>query len=82
MSTEYLIKFRTALTNLFQTPDGELVLKYLKESYVDNSAFGANTEQTMYNLGQKELVQGIIRDSSTDISELQELINKGGLLNE
>lgn len=82
MANEEIISFRKALFELFRTPNGEIVLDFLQQSYVDNTCLGQTTEQTFYNLGQKELVQGLIRDAKTDISELQQTLNSGGLINE
>jgi hypothetical protein len=44
----------------FTSPAGKIVLAYLKETYVEASCLSATTNETMYHLGQKELVQLLI----------------------
>ena len=65
MNQEELVKrakvFNKAATRLFNTPDGLKVIAYLKDSYADNTALTDTTNSTMYKLGQKEFVQGLIR---------------------
>lgn len=65
MDQEALVKkamvFKKAATRLFNTPDGLKVMAYLKDSYADNTALGKDTNETMYKLGQKEFVQGLVR---------------------
>lgn len=41
----------------FNNPAGEAFLKYAVEAHVDNTALRATTNETLYLLGQKELVQ-------------------------
>lgn len=65
MKQEDLVKrtmaFKRNATRLFNTPDGKKVIAYLVDSYVNNSALGEDVNQTMYKLGQKEFVQGLLR---------------------
>lgn len=68
-SMQELIKFRTALKKLMASEDGKIVLDGLQRMYVDQSALGDSPQETGYRLGQKEFVQGFIRDSQTDINE-------------
>lgn len=60
------MKFRKALKQIFKTPSGETVLKFLKEAYVEVNAFDENTNVTYYRLGQKELIQGILADIESE----------------
>ena len=55
------LSFKKTVKKLFNTPDGLKVLAYLKDSYVDNTAIGKDTNETMYKLGQKEFVQGLVK---------------------
>lgn len=59
-------KFKDALRRIFASPDGELVLEFLEQSYVEGSAVDRSTELTYYRLGQKEFVQALIKDATTD----------------
>lgn len=61
------------MKDLFNTKDGQEVLAYLKDSYVDNTALQDTVERTYYKLGQKEFVQSLIR-SIKDESILDEII--------
>ena len=72
-STDSLIKFRKSLKEIFKTEPGEFVLEFLEQSYVESSALDiSSTEITYYKLGQKEFVQGLVKDVSSDIpSEIQ-----------
>ena len=66
-----MIKFRKALKRLMATSDGQIVIKALEQMYVSQSAFTEDPHRTIYNLGQKDFVQGFIRDSIEDIEEIQ-----------
>jgi hypothetical protein len=76
-STENLLKFRKALRDTFATESGKDVLEFLRRVYVESPALDASPELTYYKLGQKEFVQGLIKDSSADLEELEKLV-KGG----
>ena len=60
-------EFREACKRVFNSEDGALVLKNLKEQYVDLTAIGESSEVTYYKLGQKEFVQNLIYCVSEDI---------------
>lgn len=68
------IKFRKALNHIFKTESGKEVLEFLNEAYVETPAVDQQPEITYYKLGQKEFVQGLIKDATTDYNEL----TKGG----
>lgn len=65
MEDDKLIKraldFKKKAKRLFNSPDGLKVLAYMKDSYVDNTALGQDTNETMYKLGRKEFIQGLVR---------------------
>ena len=65
-TTERVINFRKALRELFKTPNGNTVLEFLEESYVDIPAVGETPEITYYKLGQKEFVQGLVKDARSE----------------
>ena len=56
-----IMDFKRQSKKLFNTPTGMKVIAYLKDSYVDNTALGKDTNETMYKLGQKEFVQSLVR---------------------
>jgi len=58
-----LTKFRKALKSIFAGEDGKLVAEFLTSSYVDSSVLEADVNTTIYRLGQKEFVQGLIKDA-------------------
>ena len=67
---EDIRKFRIALRRLMATTDGQIVEKALIQMYVDQSALEPTSDSTtMYRLGQKEFVQGLLRDSKEDLPE-------------
>jgi hypothetical protein len=59
-------KYLLALKELGKTPNGQLVLEFLEELYVKPAAFTADPYITAYQLGQKELIQGIILNSNQE----------------
>ena len=63
--------FREAAKLTFNSSSGKEVLAALKEDYVDRSALAETAEITAYKLGQKELVQSLMRFVSDPI-ELEE----------
>ena len=52
-----------ALQAVLRTNDGKKLFKYLQENYVEGSAISDSVEKTYYRLGQKELIQALIKDS-------------------
>lgn len=58
------------LKQIMNTESGKIVLKYLKQDFVDASSVKQTPELTYYALGQKELVQGLIA-SLEEPEELQ-----------
>lgn len=66
-----IIEFRKNLITVFKSPAGRDVLKFLEQAYVDSTAIGSNTEHTYYKLGQKEFVQGFIKDATMELSDLE-----------
>lgn len=59
-----------ALQRIALTEDGKEVIKYLKEEFMDKTAlsFDNDIHKTMFKLGQKELVQGILQTIDSDIT--------------
>lgn len=59
-------EYRVLLKKVFNTPDGMKLLKHLEERFVDNSSYDSDGDinRTVYNLGQKELVQELIKNIS------------------
>lgn len=65
---EKLKNYRRALKRVFSSPDGEVVEAMLREVYVDAPALVASSEVlTYYRLGQKELIQALLKDSKEDL---------------
>ncbi len=61
---------RNSIRELFTGVQGQEVLNYLVDSYVEPSAFDTNNpESTFYRLGQKELVQDIVRAVNSNPNE-------------
>ena len=52
--------FEASLRAVFDTDQGRRALAYLKEDFLDTSAFRETTEETYYALGQQDLVKLII----------------------
>ena len=71
MDNNDYLKFRNALKEIFSGANGETVINFLNQSYVETSALGDNDALTNYKLGQKELVQGLIKDATSDIPEIK-----------
>lgn len=70
MDNNDYIQFRKKLKELFSSPHGEDVMSFLKEAYVEVPAVDKTPELTYYRLGQKELIQGLIKDIEQDISDI------------
>ena len=66
-----LTEFREALYTLFDCKKGKIVLDFLQECYVDAPAIDADTTLLAYKLGQKEFVQGLIKDATTKYEDLK-----------
>lgn len=67
---EKMEKFRLALKKVLNSEDGKIVKDMLQELYVDQSALDVTKpEFTYYRLGQKEFVQGLLKDADNDAVE-------------
>lgn len=64
-------KFKESLRKILNTPDGHVVLKYLKQDYIEQSSLAATVEMTYYNLGQREFVQALV-----NLLEDEEVLNE------
>ena len=73
LSTDRVINFRKSLNTVFNSKSGKEVIKFLQESYVDVPVVDSTPELTYYRLGQKEFVQGLIKDATTSIAEIDDL---------
>ena len=69
VANEYL----QALQNIANTADGKTVLAYLQSTYVDVSSISESSEITHYRLGQKELAQQLIMDTTSALISTEEL---------
>lgn len=70
-------KYRGALKAIYESKNGQIVFEFLKKGYVDAPALGQSPELTYYKLGQKEFVQGLIQDATTDITEITKEYGNG-----
>lgn len=62
-------KFRSALKRLMASEDGKIVEEGLVRMYVEQTALVPGSElETGYRLGQKEFVQGILRDAKQELN--------------
>ena len=64
-------KMYLTMQSLFKTEQGKEVLEAWEKMYVETTALGNTTEQTYYNLGQKEFIQFVKKVTDTHISEQQ-----------
>lgn len=71
------LKFRKALQEVFKGENGKLVKEFLRNAYVDVPVISEKSEHTFYRLGQKEFVQGLLRDIDEDLKPLEKMV-KGG----
>ena len=63
------------LHRLLNTNDGERILAYLMADYVHKKiGCGASTNETMYHLGQKELVEDLFTVSNLSLEQLSRTI--------
>ena len=76
-STNKFIEFRKALVEIFDSENGQKVIEFLQESYVDVPVVDKSTEITFYRLGQKEFVQGLIKDTQMNVEDLENLVTGG-----
>lgn len=68
--TQYEVDWLTNIKFLFNTETGKSVIEGLVEYYVDPSSMRADPYNTAYLLGQKELIQELVRiKDSDDIAE-------------
>lgn len=73
-----LLEFRLALKRMLTSEDGKKVLERLNIMYAEPSALGETAELTYYKLGQKELIQSLIRESERDEQEIKDLTSFRG----
>lgn len=66
MFTKRKSDFDRTAQRVFKTRDGLLLLKYLKEDFINRSVKGATTEDTYYNIGQQDFVKRLLRSIKTD----------------
>jgi len=59
--------YLNALKRMLSTEEGMIVSKYLRETFIEASAFSATAEETFYRLGQKEFVQAFLSDSQSTV---------------
>jgi hypothetical protein len=64
-------EFKSNLNYIFRGVQGKQVLDFLRECYVETSALDSSKEMTFYKLGQKELIQSIIREATSEEVELE-----------
>ena len=74
MNNEQILKYRRTMRDMFNTAPGQDAIKLLADIYVNTSCLGANAEETYYRLGQKEMVQGLLRDAESTDEEFENLI--------
>lgn len=65
-------KFKKCIRDAFSSESGKYVLEVLESLYVETSVMNESDSITMYRLGQKELLQGLIRDARSDESSDEE----------
>ena len=51
--------------------------EFLQSAYVDIPVMSDKSEHTFYRLGQKEFVQGLLRDIDADLQPIENMV-KGG----
>ena len=64
--------FMKALNVIGQSESGKTVGKFLSQSYVDTTALDTSVELTYFRLGQKELIQTLIKDAKTPYKEINQ----------
>ncbi len=57
------LEFQRGLRETFQSPTGKAVLEFLENVYVNTSVMNSDPNIVFYRLGQKELVQGLVKDA-------------------
>lgn len=62
--------FLIQLQKIGDTVAGRKLLKYLHEFYVESSSVQPTVEMTYYKLGQKELIQSLVRDAKISLEDL------------
>lgn len=60
-----------SLQAVSDTVQGRKLFKYLVSIYVDESAMRPSVEETYYRLGQKELIQALLKDAKLTASDLE-----------
>lgn len=59
-------KFQKVWKEIFSGENGKFAIKMLKSMYIDSSALGQSSEHTHYLLGQKELIQHLIANATSE----------------
>ncbi len=66
-------KRREQLIQCLNSDVGRILLKHLYEDNVEIEAFNENATTMAYNLGKKELVQGLINESKVTREDLDRI---------
>ena len=70
-------KYVRTIRDMFNTIPGEEAAKMLRSNYVDVSAICQTPEHTAYKLGQKELIQDLLRLATITDEEIQAVVIGG-----
>ena len=62
-----------SLQAIANTADGKTLFAYLQSAYVDVSSISESSEITHYKLGQKELIQQLIMDTTSALISTEEM---------
>lgn len=54
------IEFKMLAEHVFNTEQGQQLLKYLQEDYVDVSPIAETVEMTFYNVAKQDLIKDLI----------------------
>lgn len=72
-------QYRAAVKRVFSTEHGLLVLKYLKQDYIDRQTKGADPYETYYRLGQESVIKELLiltnEDESVENANLDTGVN-------
>lgn len=63
-------QFNHNCKKVFSTPEGEAILDYLVYLYVDVSCFGKDNNDTNRRIGNREVVEQLIRESGKDLKSV------------
>ncbi len=71
-----ITKMKAAAKRILETDDGRFLLKCFKDDFGTQSIFSSDVNKTMYQLGQKELIEKAIQLAKDDLENINTYVQE------